>query len=363
GKAAHQLAAKILSDPIFSDSTRTEKDRARARESAPAAKSDAWHFMETSGASKLASAIRPEEVYAALKRLAKKGDENAANILDALFDPQQQQEVIAQKLQPFREIAEELPDGPTKAKLVDLVENMPANYLADVDAARAKFDSWFGSAMDRAQQWFQLHTRGLTIAMSVLVALFLQLDAVEIFHFVSTNAAGRAALVGSTDKLLKETETVSDDKGGLIARIAASFAARTKRPIPDLTGITNTAQLRELLASDKKTQQDFDAAAADATRAYFQERRDKLADLTRDVSATGFEFIPVNYWRWPSEKGDAGESVAHIVPHLPGIALFAALLTLGAPYWFNLLKNLANLRPALARSISQEEDKNSEEKK
>ncbi len=71
-------------------------------------------------------------------------------------------------------------------------------------------------------------------------------------------------------------------------------------------------------------------------------------------SATGFEFIPVGFWRWP-----AGDSVQvklkKIVRHLPGIALFAALLTLGAPYWYNILKNLASLRPALARAIGQEE--------
>ncbi len=364
GKGAHQLAAKILSDPIFSDSTRTDKDRTVARPKETTQKDNPWHFAELSGATKLASAIRPAEVYAALKRLAEvRGDPSAKKILDALMVPKDEAELIETQLASFKEVAAQIPDGPTKNKLLDLVENTPAEYMMRADAARLKFESWFTSATDRAQQWFQLHTRGLSIAMSVLIALFLQLDAVEIFHFVSTNAAGRAALVASTDKLLKETETVSDSKGGLIKRIADAWSARTQQAVPDLSGITNTAQLRSLLATDKKSEAEFDAAADQATRAYYQEHRDKLSDLTRDVSATGFEFIPVKYWRWPSEKGNASESVTNVVPHLPGIALFAALLTLGAPYWFNLLKNLANLRPALARSISQEEEKSSEVKK
>src|SRR2546430_3214370 len=61
GKAAHQLAARILSDPVLSDSTQTDKDKA---EGAPAVTRDEpWHFTDIARASKLASAIRPEEVY------------------------------------------------------------------------------------------------------------------------------------------------------------------------------------------------------------------------------------------------------------------------------------------------------------
>jgi hypothetical protein len=34
-----------------------------------------------------------------------------------------------------------------------------------------------------------------------------------------------------------------------------------------------------------------------------------------------------------------------------GIIVSAALLGLGAPFWFSLLKNLTTLRPALAQAI------------
>ena len=123
----------------------------------------------------------------------------------------------------------------------------------------------------------------------------------------------------------------------------------------DLKGITNTAQLRDFFAARPKfNPEQFDQVAAATSGLYFAEQQNKLADLTRGVSATGFEFIPVGYWRWPAAGCWQG-SACNIIRHLPGIALFAALLTLGAPYWFNILKNLASLRPALARAIGQEE--------
>jgi hypothetical protein len=35
-------------------------------------------------------------------------------------------------------------------------------------------------------------------------------------------------------------------------------------------------------------------------------------------------------------------------PEIPGVLATAALLSLGAPFWFNLLKSLTNLRPLVA---------------
>jgi hypothetical protein len=40
--------------------------------------------------------------------------------------------------------------------------------------------------------------------------------------------------------------------------------------------------------------------------------------------------------------------------HLWGILASALLLSLGAPFWFNMLKTLSNLRPVLANKEQQE---------
>jgi hypothetical protein len=45
--------------------------------------------------------------------------------------------------------------------------------------------------------------------------------------------------------------------------------------------------------------------------------------------------------------------MGHTFSHLLGILATAGLLALGAPFWFNLLKNLTSLRPALANLIEK----------
>src|SRR5437667_439715 len=71
------------------------------------------------------------------------------------------------------------------------------------------------------------------------------------------------------------------------------------------------------------------------------ESRGKLAD------SAGFELVPAGWFaRWPKER-------FWWFNHLFGLALTAGLLTLGAPFWFNLLKNLTSLRPAVATLVEK----------
>jgi hypothetical protein len=56
-------------------------------------------------------------------------------------------------------------------------------------------------------------------------------------------------------------------------------------------------------------------------------------DLLRHANTAAI--VPEN-WNWGWAK-------------LPGIALSAILLSLGAPFWYNALKDLVGLRPVLAR--------------
>ncbi len=343
---AHLLAAKILTDPLFSDSTMTKKDRLKNAR-AFIARERAWTFGDLIGASHLASAIRPEEVYAALQRLSEMPrSEPRTHPAKGAAEPK-----LSDEMKTLRESADEI------LKALASSGKKMAAIGRGADAALENFEAWFATAQDRAQQWFQVHTRALTIAASILIALLLQLDAVEIFHFVSTDAAARNALVASADQVVKQADGALDEKGGLLKRIADA-ATKPGQPPLDLSGIVHTGQLQAALEKRDGAnfnEREFDRTVSATTAEYYKDQRDKLGELTRSVSATGFEFIPIGYWRWPAGN-DAARSARNIVPHLPGILLFAALLTLGAPYWFNVLKNLSSLRPALARAIGNEED-------
>ena len=218
--------------------------------------------------------MRPEEVYAALKRLAEEeNDPDSKRLLAALFIPQEEEEAIRKHLRVFRALAEEITDAPIRQKLLAAVEETPANLLVKADAARTKFDDWFKTAQDRAQQWFQIHTRGLTIGASFLIAFGFQLDAVEIFHHVGVSPAARNALVAASQGMVQQADAIVREKGDLVQRMVDNWnRAQPEHALTNGGNLRNTAQLETELR--KIADQGPNAMPEEVFRAEFQQIRD-----------------------------------------------------------------------------------------
>lgn len=375
GEHAYMLAAKILRDPVFSDSLfapkqrkrvttvtdprllaliQAEKDLTNAKDSLAKTPGDVirqaavtqteaavvrttanlpagslpvpisskdnkpYHFLSLGGSMTLATAIRPGEIYrilhefsdltpteATLRGLPTVLTEKAADLLRALCVPDQPAQESKEKLQAVVDIANLFTTAEQKEAVVDSLANFGATVERATTQAYDRFQRWFGSAQDRAEQWFQVHVRGITIFFSVIVALLLQLDTIDILRQLRSQPVLVAALAKSAPELLAE--------GQLILQPGAA-------PEPD------GAQLQELI----------------------KVRQRNVELLKRDLDSAGFDLVPARFlgrWGYPRRL--------HLFDHLSGILITAGLLTLGAPFWFNLLKNLMNLRPAVATLIER----------
>ena len=84
---------------------------------------------------------------------------------------------------------------------------------------------------------------------------------------------------------------------------------------------------------------------------------EQLDDLTKRVAATGFNLLPTPLGaRW-------GHCWNGFSIHFFGMLITASLLSLGAPFWYNSLKDLMSLRPAVSKLIGAEKAAQAEEKK
>jgi len=352
GKHAHSLAAQILRDPIFSDSMWRKKERPildevaqkfitaqRKLRDAKLRKSDdpnrewaitqaateveaakegltipevkpnrdkPWGFwtLPWGSALQIASAIRPGEIYRVVQELREMSHEEARlrDIPKELVDKATALIAVLQHWdQPAIESRGKLADIARLSKIfqpdqqkavVDALSNFGATVERATTQAYDRFQRWFGSAQDRAEQWFQIHVRIVTIVAAIFAAIFLQLDTVELY-----------------DKLRHEPKLVD--------------------------ALMKTAP--GVLEQGAAVQGQTDA-----------ETREKMfADLKARIDSAGFELVPAGWFaRWPKER-------FWWFNHLFGLALTAGLLTLGAPFWFNLLKNLTSLRPAVATLVEK----------
>jgi hypothetical protein len=398
--AGQRLAQKILSDPLLSDSVSADKSSDNSGPALLVVNQKFGGLMPKVNSFKLANAIRPAEVYEALKKLANGGDADAGALIAKIAGTSPKAEEITAKLKALSDIAAAVVDPATKAEILKGVGAASAEIVREIDSAKERFESWCQSAQDRAEQWFRTHTRGFTIGASIVFTCFCQIDGLELFKVMSTNSAAREAMGKAGQQLLADGSAWMDVSGAqetalmtaeewnrqhgadvkidatgietkdqvrrnataalTTAKTAAAEAVKdastdaAKKP----AAVAKVARITELEENFKSKFESVEETAHATFMSRMDERRKKIKAAT---DATGYPIFPDGrWWRWPGASTLG--SFLNALCHLPGVALFAALLTLGAPYWFNLLKNLASLRPALAQLIGEEKKADAEKK-
>jgi hypothetical protein len=157
-----------------------------------------------------------------------------------------------------------------------------------IEGTKKTIEEWFDSTMDRTSHKFAASMRIVTVAFSFLMALGIHLDSLEVLSQLSTNGDLRASLLASSNVLQHQAETI----------LAGPVVAPAGRDVGTLV-----SQVKEIHAALDKSQ---------------------------------FRIIPTPY---PG---------LDFTGHLLGIIVSGVLLSLGAPFWFNLLKTASRLRPILA---------------
>lgn len=199
--------------------------------------------------------------------------------------------------------------------------------------------------------------RWITLAWSVAVAALFQVSAPEILSAVSRNKDLRDRLVAAAERALPQAEVTLK---GLAAYESVSEAAleELSKRHPDLTSLLEQASgigkdkseiLKELDGVLKSQPEKRAAVLKEYGEILDALREEKLdAALTQVTNITGmlgtFDLKP-----WPKGSkffyGDSGLKGGAIL----GVLLTAVLLSFGAPFWFNQLKNLVSLRDLIVK--------------
>ena len=281
------------------------------------------HFKWAPERWKLATSIRPEELIKLLK-LCSAGKSYAAKI-DTLLS--QMNPTIAREAKMIAEavnasVAVTAPPAAANAAAAGVggpVASAPvppqatASDRATADqvikqlsgkasATIGRVEAAFNSAMDRVSQRFTVHMRVWTILFAVILAFTFHLNAVNIYSRIAADAGMRASLDRASQTMLSRYQQLPSQQD-------------TK---PEQTKEAVQAKNKELAKN-------------------FSDTKKELANTELDI----FE-IPDP---WSSFGGMKGFFI---------VLATASLLSLGAPFWYNALKGLTNLRSAVAQKQTQE---------
>jgi hypothetical protein len=280
-----------------------------------------------------------------------------------------------------------------KDKIEQEVADIISYYLneaaGDLDVFKQKLQTWFNDTMDRVSGWYKRHTHYWLFGLGLGLALCLNVDTIAISNLLSkdqkaadqlatmgTAAAGNNQLSGKDSVITREAlDTIRNNMrtvntllglgwgdygrtdSGFIVRLkngkraakdyaaAAAFFTKNKDSIfqvltgyiaPPRDTAAKTALAARPMPQDSATLALLaKAQKADSAYARFNSHADSLTQLVffdREIKAHKYRVYTAYVW------------YALTWTKLFGFLITAIAISLGAPFWFDLLNKLVSLR-------------------
>jgi hypothetical protein len=218
---------------------------------------------------------------------------------------------------------------------------------------RAAIEQWFDSFMTRVSQWFAMNTRWITVALAVVLSFTMHIDSVQVLQQLTEDTETRAKVLAMSASLLDQSPAsvgsvevrYSDALKDVVGNNAAKFTDGTDASA--LPTITTRSEASDWIGTHVRLRADKDVLVTqynDAVDSKLTEAIDRAIDraktLQGDLTSAGISFPPPGH--------TPADWLALTSPHFWGMAASVLFLSLGAPFWFNLLKNMTSLKSAVA---------------
>jgi len=246
--------------------------------------------------------------------------------------------------------------------------------MGKVSRVELGVEKWFDTVMDRASDIFTRWTRVITLVISVLLVAVLHIDSGLILHQISTSAGIRAGLTKLSDTALAQADETM--QSGYRATVSLKAVAGKHHDNTTLEAILNTAsglvacvdgkrwlnEHRKDIGSNMDTvEEEFSNACQEQTMLALDKSKDQISSIRHELAETDLTLVPrriAGNLVFNGENGHSGYynwAVAYSnKSHLLGTLAMVVLLSLGAPFWFNALRQLSNLKPAISNKIEKE---------
>lgn len=192
-----------------------------------------------------------------------------------------------------------LADMPINAGVKQLLVSYVRQSEGDALRFQALAASWFDRVMDRATGWYKRNTATIGVVIAALIVFAGNIDTL--------------AIAGA----LRNSDTLRAKMGELAGQMAAKAPQPPAAPAPAVTPADQAA------APPKRT----------------QTAEQQAADIRKELASMQTAGLPLGW------AGDTTSNWAWLTKFL-GLLITVCAATLGAPFWFDMLSKVTNIRSA-----------------
>jgi hypothetical protein len=203
----------------------------------------------------------------------------------------------------------------------------------DITKARESIEAWFNSSMDRVSGWYKKRSQIIVFVLGFIVAFAVNADSVMIAKRLVADRSLRDSLATAADEYAKAN---ANDKAALSSVISPGANAKNAnaRCYPTPPSCSSDAQSPQCKL-DKS-----------------------LCDIEGLGLPIGWNYQDDPLRRWPGLNFDTVDGwLAQVYWHLLGWIITALAISLGAPFWFDLLNKFI-----VVRSTVKPKEKSPDEK-
>jgi hypothetical protein len=242
----------------------------------------------------------------------------------------------------LKEAITTLPTGEVKRSLTTLVEEAQG----DLARIQGNIEQWYDSAMDRVSGWYKRRTQLVMFLIGLGLAIGLNIDTIAVTRALWRDPVARAAVVTQAQDFIAARHP------GVGEENAVGESGATPQHAKEVAQGGSAPQPTNVVAESGGLLQAPKAAAASG----------ELSQPMKDLESLQNEFsqltLPVGWtaagWeKWQQAPCDERLLIAGL--GFIGWLFSAAAASLGAPFWFDALSALLNMRSAGVKPPKAEE--------
>jgi hypothetical protein len=205
-------------------------------------------------------------------------------------------------------------------RIKGLLDTLHGETKEDIEAFRKLIEKHYDAAMDRASGWYKRHTQLLALITSAVLVIGANVDTINIANSLSSNPTARAKMVEIAQREVdaaKEAEKQTAQNKDLA--VAKSDASATD------SGSGGTAPTDPAKEAKDRTE---NAAKA-------------LAAANADLSSAGIQLG----WKGTCPN-NLIDFLRDFISKIFGLLISILAISLGAPFWFDMLNRVMQVRAA-----------------